>query len=56
MGIVFSPVQGILLPIAGAIAALGGRMRWKSRSERTKMITVKELIRDRSDDAPTAAC
>lgn len=49
IGVAFPPVQAILFPLAGAITALGGRMRWKARSEKIKMVTIKKLIRDRTD-------
>ncbi len=49
VAIAFPPVQGVLFPLAGAITALAGRMRWKARSEKIKTVTIKKLIRDRTD-------
>ena len=49
VGVAFPPIQGILFPLAGAVTALAGRMRWKARSEKIKMVTIKKLIRDRTD-------
>ena len=48
-GVAFPPIQGVFFPLAGAATALGGRMRWKARSEKIKTVTIKKLIRDRTD-------
>ena len=53
VAIAFPPVQGVLFPLAGAITALAGRMRWKARSEKIKTVTIKKLIRDRTDYTQT---